>query len=224
MHWLEKWLFPPTCVITGVTCEKKDLDPSFVSKWQIGSEVCPRCAEPSPQGLLCGQCLAKPPRVNRTQAAFRFEDELRDLMYQYKYHQQLHLSRLFAELLAEKVEFQGVQGIIPIPLHPSRLRERGYNQAFELARMLSPMLNIPIISALTRPLATPSQTRLKAKQRHQNLNQAFVADPQLLDNLDQVALLDDVITTGATMQAAAKQLQTARPGLVVEAWAVAKTH
>ena len=224
MQWLEKWLFPPTCVITAVTTQKHDLESAFIAKWQIGSDICPRCAEPSPQGLLCGHCLSQPPRVSRTQVAFAFEDELRDLMYQFKYHQQLHLSRLFAELLAPQLDAQGIQAIIPIPLHRTRLRERGYNQAFELARMLSPMLNIPIISALTRPVATPNQTQLKAKQRRQNLKQAFAADATLLQDLDHVALLDDVITTGATMQAAAKQLETAKPGLVIEAWAVGKTH
>lgn len=223
MHWLEKWLFPPTCVITAVTTEKHDLDPAFIAKWQIGSDICPCCAEPSPQGLLCGHCLSRPPTFSRTQVAFAFEAELRDLMYQFKYHQQLHLSRLFAELLANQLHVQGIQAIIPIPLHPSRLRERGYNQAYELARVLSRILNIPIVSALTRTLATPTQTQLKAKQRHQNLKQAFQADASLLKDLDRVALLDDVITTGATMQAAANQLQSAQPGLVVEAWAVAKT-
>lgn len=223
MHWLEKWLFPPTCVITAVTTEKHDLDPAFIAKWQIGSDVCPCCAEPSPQGLLCGHCLSQPPKFSRTQVAFAFEAELRDLMYQFKYRQQLHLSRLFAELLASQLHTQGVQAIIPIPLHSTRLRERGYNQAYELARVLSTMLNIPIVSALTRSVATPSQTQLKAKQRRQNLKQAFEADASLLKDLDRVALLDDVITTGATMQAGASRLQSVQPGLVIEAWAVAKT-
>ncbi|MBE0493032.1 MAG: ComF family protein [Thiomicrospira sp.] len=223
MHWLEKWLFPPTCVITAVTTKKHDLDPSFIAQWQIGSDVCPCCAEPSPQGLLCGQCLSKPPQFSRTQVAFTYQAEFRDLMAQFKYHQRLDLSRLFAELLAPQLHTQGIQAIIPIPLHSTRLRERGYNQAYELARMLSPMLNIPIVSALTRPLATPSQTQLKAKQRRQNLKQAFEADAVLLKDFDRVALLDDVITTGATMQAAASRLQDAQPGLVVEAWAMAKT-
>lgn len=224
MHWLEKWLFPPTCVITGRTSAQYDLDSAFISKWQIGDDVCPRCAEPSPQARVCGQCLNQPPSVSRTQVAFDFEDELRDLMHQFKYHKQLHLSRLFAELLSAQLDSQGIQAIIPIPLHTARRHQRGYNQAYELARVLSPILNIPIVSALTRPRATPTQTHLKAKQRRQNLKQAFQADSNLLSHLEKVALLDDVITTGATMQAAANTLQSVQPGLVVEAWAIAKTR
>lgn len=224
MHWLEKWLFPPTCVITGAPTEQFDLQQTFIDKWQISTESCPRCAESSPHGQICGLCLNSPPAFNRTQVAFKFDTELRDLIHQFKYAQHLHLSRLLAEQLADSLDSQGVEALIPIPLHTSRLRERGYNQALELARIISKQLNIPILHGLKRQHATPSQTKLNAKQRRQNLKQAFVADARLLNGLKHIALVDDVITTGATMQSATNVLQTHQPGLVVQAWAVAKTQ
>lgn len=224
MHWLERWLFPPTCVITGAATEQFDLQQTFVDKWQISPEICPRCAEPSPHGQICGLCLNSPPAFYRTQVAFKFDAELRDLIHQFKYAQHLHLSRLLAQQLADRLDFQGVEALVPIPLHTSRLRERGYNQALELARIISKQLNIPIVHALTRQTATPSQTKLNANQRRQNLKQAFVADATLLKGLKHIALIDDVITTGATMQSATKVMQKQQPGLVVQAWAVAKTQ
>lgn len=224
MHWIEKWLFPPTCVITGAPAEQFDLQQTFIDKWQISPETCPRCAEPSPHGQICGQCLNSPPAFSRTQVAFKFDAELRDLIHQFKYAQHLHLSRLLAEQLADRVDFQGVEALIPIPLHKSRLRERGYNQALELARIISKQLNIPIVHGLTRQTATPSQTKLNAHKRRQNLKHAFVADALQLSGFEQIALVDDVITTGATMQSATQALQKQQPGLVVQAWAVAKTQ
>lgn len=222
MHWIEKWLFPPTCVISGAKTLEQDLDTAFIQKWQITEPICPVCAETSPQGLVCGVCLRQPPAFYRTQVAFRFDDELRELIHQYKYQRQLHLSRLFAELLAQQLDASGVQGLVPIPLHSQRLRQRGYNQALELARVLSAELNLPILTNLTRPQPTQSQTHLNAKQRKQNLKKAFQAQP-LPEEIRHIALVDDVMTTGATMQAAAESLQGAQPGLVVQAWALAKT-
>ncbi len=224
MHWLERWLFPPTCVITGTATEQFDLQQTFIDKWQISPEICPRCAEASPHGQICGLCLNSPPAFYRTQVAFKFDAELRDLIHQFKYAQHLHLSRLLAEQLADRLDFQGVEALIPIPLHTSRLRERGYNQALELARIISKQLNIPIVHGLTRQVATPSQTKLNAKQRRRNLKHAFAADGSQLGELRHIALIDDVITTGATMQSATKVLQKQQPGLVVQAWAVAKTQ
>lgn len=223
MQRLEHWLFPPTCVLTGEKTQTFDLKPEFLQTWRISVETCPICAEPSPETLICGRCLRHPPAFVRSQVGFEFRDQLRDLIHQYKYQQQLYLSRLLADCWLERLDAHNIEAIIPVPLHISRLRQRGYNQALELARMLSKKLNIPIIHALSRSKATVSQTHLNAKQRTQNLKRAFQADSIKLQNITRIALLDDVITTGATMQQAAKTLIKAQPGLVIEAWALAKT-
>ncbi|WFE69701.1 ComF family protein [Thiomicrospira sp. R3] len=223
MHWLERWIFPPRCVVTDKLTERWDIAAHLVEKWRPQLALCPRCAEISPKGLVCGRCLSTPPAFSRTQVAFLFEQELRDLVHQLKYGRQLHLTRLFAELMAQSFDAAGIEALVPIPLHRSRLRERGYNQALELARMLSKPLDLPVINALSRPKAGLSQTHLNAQQRRQNLKAAFAFEPESLRGFTRVALVDDVITTGSTMQSAGATLTHEQPGLVVEAWALAKT-
>lgn len=223
MHWLERWIFPPRCVVTDRLTDRLDVSPALVEKWRPKVDLCPRCAEPSTQGWVCGRCLRSPPAFSRTQVAFEFEHELRDLIHQLKYQQQLHLTRLFAELMAASFERDGVEALVPIPLHRARLHERGFNQALEIARMLGKQFDLPVVDALSRPKATPSQTHLNAQQRRQNLKSAFAFEPESLRGFTKVALVDDVITTGSTMQSAASTLTHEQPGLVVEAWALAKT-
>ncbi|UQB42400.1 ComF family protein [Thiomicrospira microaerophila] len=223
MHWLERWIFPPRCVVTDRLTDRLDISPALVEKWRPKVDLCPRCAEPSAQGWVCGRCLRSPPAFSRTQVAFEFEHELRELIHQLKYHRQLHLTRLFAELMAESFDRHGVEALVPIPLHRTRLRERGFNQALEIARMLGKQLDLPVVDALSRPKASPSQTNLNAQQRRRNLKSAFVFQPQSLNGIGKLALVDDVITTGSTMQAAASTLANAQAGLVIEAWALAKT-
>jgi ComF family protein len=223
MHSLERWIFPPRCVVTDKLTQTLDIQPGLVEKWRPKVDLCPRCAETSPNGFVCGRCLKSPPAVHCTQVAFEFDHELRDLVHQLKYSKQLHLSRLFAELMALSIQPNKVQALIPIPLHRSRLRERGYNQALEIARMLGKQLHLPIINALTRPDAGISQTQLNAKQRKENLKDAFSCQAERLAGFTHLAIIDDIITTGSTMQAAAETLLNNQPGLVIEAWALAKT-
>ncbi|WP_044411527.1 ComF family protein [Thiomicrospira microaerophila] len=224
MHCLERWIFPPRCVVTDQLTPALDIQPDLVEKWRPKVDLCPRCAETSPNGWVCGRCLKSPPAVHCTQVAFEFDHELRDLVHQLKYGKQLHLTRLFAELMAQVIEVNEVQALIPIPLHRSRLRARGYNQALEIARMLSKLVKRPVIHALSRPKPNPSQTHLNAQQRRQNMQNAFAYQPHSLINIQKAALIDDVITTGSTMQAAATCLQAAQPDIQLEAWALAKTR
>lgn len=224
MHWLERWIFPPRCVVTDQLTPALDIQPGLVEKWRPKKDLCPRCAEISPRGLVCGRCLKSPPIMARTQIAFEFEHELRALVHQLKYGKQLHLTRLFAELMADAIETDGVEALVPIPLHRTRLRERGYNQALEIARMLGKQLDLPVIDALQRPHATESQTHLNAQQRRQNLKSAFTYCADSLTGIHNIALVDDVITTGSTMHAAAHTLNKAHPTLTIHAWALAKTH
>jgi ComF family protein len=228
MHWLEKWLFPPCCVVTSAPTDRLDLDSRFIQQWQRYGDACPCCAALSPQGKICPQCQNTTPRlISHTQVAFAFRSELRKLVHQFKYQEQLHLSRLFATLMQQQLRLEPVDALVPIPLHPRRLTQRGYNQAYEIARVLSKNLQIPIYSGFIRQQATSSQTLLNRSQRQQNLVNAFAIKPNQhaeLLKLQRIALIDDVITTGATLQAAAQQLKKHHPHLEIHAWALAKTR
>ncbi len=143
------------------------------------------------------------------------------LLRRFKFHQDLVAGRLLAALLqARCAGLPRPQALLPIPLHTARLRERGYDQALELAQPLARALDVPVCHGLQRVRATAAQSELDARARRRNLRRAFaVADPAALPA--HVALIDDVMTTGATLHAAAHALR--RAGVTrVDAWVVAR--
>ncbi|WP_028487409.1 ComF family protein [Thiomicrorhabdus chilensis] len=225
MHWLEKWIMPPTCVITGRASEYLDLSQPLVEGWQVPLNVCPCCCEPSSLGLLCGACLTDPPAFDRTQAGFYFDKELVDLVHGLKYQRQLAYGRILADVLAERLQTESVEALLAVPLYAKRRRNRGYNQAELIAQALSKKLQIPLLPAhaVQRIKDTPSQTHLDAQQRRRNLKGAFLVDNGSFEGLNQIALIDDVITTGATMQQLAKSIKTNTQIKTIQAWAVCKT-
>lgn len=225
MHWVEKWLIPPRCVISQQATLEHDLSDEQLAQLFKPVGVCPQCCEPSVGGKICGACLTQPPAFDRTQVAYYFEAPLTQLVYDLKYHQQLANARLLADLLAQQLDVTEVQALIAIPIHPLRRKQRGFNQAWWIAKRLSKVLNIPLIDhAVERVVHTPSQTHLSATERQQNLKKAFKVNSVHLQGLNHVALVDDVMTTGATMQQVAKQIKKHSAITVVEAWAVAKTE
>lgn len=223
MKALERWFLPSRCVLTGQPSEHLDIADTLVAQWPVPRAVCPRCCEPSALGEVCGRCLREPPAFERTQVGFYFEAELVELVHGLKYRNQPANARILAELLAERLEVQGVEALVAVPLYAKRRCARGYNQADLLAKALSKCLRIPLINGITRTVDTPSQTHLNAQQRRRNLQAAFAVDARRFGGLEHVAVLDDVITTGATMQAVAQTLKASTQIKVVEAWAVAKT-
>ena len=224
MKGVEKWLLPPTCVLSKQLAEEIDLSESVLNKMSRPLSVCPQCCEANFGGELCGTCLTKPPAFDRTQVGFYFEEPISKLIYDLKYHQQLAYARLLAEMLVEHLDGTGVQALLPIPTHPLRRRERGYNQADLIAKALGQLLGIPVLSyGITRIKNTPSQTHLTAKQRHQNLTKAFRIETEYFDTLSHLALVDDVITTGATMQKVAEMIRRQTDVEQIQAWAIAKT-
>ena len=224
MHWLEKWLIPTRCVLTGLPTSERDLSGDLVAKWSRPQAVCPQCCELSALGEVCGACLTHPPAFDRTQVGFYFGQELVELIYGLKYQNQLSYTRLLGELLAERVELAGVEAIIAVPLFSKRFRDRGYNQAELIAQSMAKTLDIPYIyAAATRVKETPTQTHLTAEERRKNLKKAFAVDTEKLAGLSHIAIVDDVITTGATMQSLAQQIKAQTDIYQVEAWSVAKT-
>ena len=191
--------------------------------------ACARCAIPLPAAAddagvaaHCGECLRKPPPLRAACAAFIYAAPLDRLLPRFKFHQDLSAGRLLAQLMVQSLaEAERPQALLPIPLHRARLRQRGYDQALELARPLARALRIPLLpDVLVRTRATAQQSRLDAAQRRRNLRNAFVVAARTTLPA-HVALVDDVLTTGATVHAAAQALR--RAGVArVDAWVCAR--
>lgn len=193
--------------------------------------ACQRCALPLPNsGLTCGQCQRRPPAFIRTVAPFLYSFPLDSLIPAFKYHSQLSYGRLLARLLTQAVlhhyqehELNWPDALLPIPLHRARQAQRGYNQAFELARPLARQLKLPLDRTnLRRQRSTTSQQGLNAKTRQQNLQHAFVCQhpDRVIDQ--HLALIDDVVTTGTTANEAARTLLDAGAASIT-IWCVART-
>ncbi|HJW80866.1 MAG TPA: ComF family protein, partial [Acidiferrobacterales bacterium] len=182
----------------------------------------------------CGACQKQPPAFARTVALYRYAPPVDHFIRALKFHQQLGLARLLGEQLAQRLVTETARPdvIMPVPLHSARLRERGYNQALEIARPVARTLNIPLdFRSLLRVRATAPQTGMTVAARRKNLRGAFALrdDPGgVVAAMDfdavrnrRVALVDDVMTTGSTVQAAAQCLLAAGAEKI-DIWVVAR--
>ncbi|WP_320408780.1 phosphoribosyltransferase family protein [Candidatus Methylopumilus turicensis] len=142
-------------------------------------------------------------------------------MQQYKYQQQLFLAETFANLMLQKLKPHNIDLIIPMPLHPNRLQERGFNQSLEIARIIGKRSNIVVNSqAVARIKHSPPQASLPLKERARNMKGAFICHEDLSGL--RIALVDDVMTTGASLNALAKAVK-AKGAAHVECWLIART-
>jgi ComF family protein len=224
---IQTLLLPPRCLFCG-DAGFRDLDicPGCFHDLQNNHQCCYRCGEhfdianPLPQ--LCGRCLKNTPSFDETHAPFRYDSAMRHLITQLKFQRTYKNARLLAGLLAEHVAAvsEPPECIIPVPLHPNRYRERGFNQSLEIARHLGKHLAIPLdFESCIRSRDTAHQSELPAKQRRRNMKQAF----DLVKAIDyrHVVIIDDVMTTGATVDALATALK--HHGVArVDVWACAR--
>lgn len=180
-------------------------------------EQCRICALPLPmRDLTCGQCRRRRPAFKRVEALWHYGFPVDALITRFKHNRQWPLGRLLSELQGNGLEHRFEQGLprpdrlLPVPMARGRLRQRGFNQAAMLARWLSAQLRIPCDEQLLqRPRETPAQQVLGAKARQRNLREAFeLGHGEPLEGL-HLALVDDVMTTGATAQALASLLSQA---------------
>lgn len=183
---------------------------------------CPRCALPTMDGGLCGQCLKSIPSFSRTEAAFLYTGEIQQLIHAAKYGKRWSIFSALSELLLPKLmSLSDLDWIIPLPLHRARLKERGFNQAIEIARPLSKKLGIPLkINKLRRIKDTEHQARLTTIVRAKNVQHAFEADDSVYGK--NVALVDDVLTSGASLNSASLALLGAGAQRV-DCWILART-
>lgn len=184
--------------------------------------ACPVCAAPvATAGHACGACLKQPPAYDRAIAALSYSFPADGLIQALKYRSQLPLSRLFADLLCEAVSAAPRPDVlIALPLHPERARERGFNQATEIAKQVARTLDIPLdTGSLARTRNTASQAALPWEKRHKNVKGAFACADGVAGK--HVALLDDVMTSGATLNEAAQTLKLAGAA-EVSLWVVAR--
>ena len=187
--------------------------------------ACSRCARPMPAGdPLCGTCLRRAPPLDAVVAAFDYGFPVDRLLPRFKFHRDLAAGALLGACLARATEEAGrPDALVPVPLHVARLRQRGYDQALELARVLARHHGLRLrVDLLRRVRATAPQSRLDAKARRRNLRRAFIASASA-GVPAHVALVDDVMTTGATLHAAAHALR--RAGVIrVDAWVCARVR
>jgi ComF family protein len=185
--------------------------------------ACCHCALELPDDafLICGHCCKKKPAIDQAIAACRFEEPLRSLLHDFKYHEGLYLSSFLANLIVNALppSLDKTQCLIPVPMHPKRLRQRGFNQAAELAKQLSRMLSIPYsLYDCIKTLNTLPQASLNAEQRRKNLTHAFDSAPIPYEH---VTLIDDLVTTGSTVNEIARVLK--KNGVTrVDVWCCAR--
>ncbi len=215
-------LLPQDCTVCGQGSGGRLLCPACEADLpHLAGPLCPVCALPAPEGAACGACQASPPHFDASIAAFRYAFPVEHLVQGLKYRHRLPLAGWLAEALMGRVAAAGVDCLIPLPLSAQRMRERGFNQAQEIARPLAHRLGLPLVSdACARVRDGAPQASLPWKERQANIRHAFECRLDLTGKA--IAVVDDVMTTGATLNEFARTLK--RHGAArIENWVVART-
>lgn len=217
-------LWPVHCPVCREPADPgRDLCPACLRDLPWNRCACLRCGLPLPlPAPVCGHCLRHPPPLDETRAVFRYAPPLDRLLPRLKFHADLAAGRICAGWMAEALaDAPRPQALVPLPLHRVRLRGRGFDQTLELARPLARALALPLREdLLIRVRDTAPQSRLDAPARRRNLRGAFLVRGDRPPPA-HVALVDDVMTTGATLHAAAETLR--RAGVArVDAWVCAR--
>ncbi|MBI4302201.1 MAG: ComF family protein [Chloroflexi bacterium] len=203
-------LFPPRCVSCGqegaLICST-----CIASFIPIRPPLCSHCGLPHPEGGRCPVCAEKLGPLDGLRSLFTFEGVMRQAIHSFKYQNLKGLAPTLGQLLFNywKANPLPAQVVVPVPLHQHRLRYRGYNQSALLAQELGQLTSLPVVDkALLRTTNTPPQAQATtAAQRRSNIKEAFLCQKGLEGKA--VLLIDDVCTTGATLEACALALKEA---------------
>ena len=216
-----KLLFGGSCFLCRAEAEEILCAQCDADLPRLAGAHCPRCALASPGGAVCGRCLTQAPSYDATTAALAYDFPADVLVQALKFRGELALAPLLGNLLSECISGRTVDCIVPVPLSVARLRERGYNQALEIARAIAATTGVRLAPELCeRGRDTPAQMDLPLAERAKNVRGAFLC-PRLVAGAN-VAVLDDVMTTGATLDEIAGTLKRAGAQRV-ENWVVART-
>ncbi len=214
------WLLPPACLLCGQQLTVMDRQFELCSSCMASIKPlctahCSCCAHPFPDATsshLCSKCLRQPPFFSKVYVGGSYQGSLKEAIHRLKYRSQLVLAKPLGELLCMSIipslkSFRP-DVIIPVPLHPKRLRQRSFNQALEIARPIAKQTGIPVNhSLLQRQRPTLAQQGLSAADRRKNLRNAFMISGDI--KTASILLVDDVMTTGETAHACAQVLTRA---------------
>ncbi len=219
-------LFPATCLLCLDPGQPPALDLCRECEADLpgNAGACPGCAMPRPgPDPACAHCASRRPAFDAAFVPYRYEFPLAELIHRLKYGGQVAVARILGTVFAHRLCERGapaVDAIVPVPLHAAREARRGYNQAGEIARFAGEIAGLPVLDRVALRLrATEEQAALPASVRRVNVSGAFEALAGCLP--PAVAIVDDVMTTGATADALAQALKRAGCRRV-EAWAVAR--
>lgn len=206
---------PQNCLLCASPCKNNALCAPCRSKLPLLEALrCPVCALPTPQGELCGACLAHPPHFDATLAVFRYQFPVDKLIHALKYRHRLAIASLLGGAIASELP-RIPDLVVPMPLSPQRLRMRGFNQAVAIGRHLG----LPLLTEQIARRDTPPQAELPWRERAANVRHAFECGLDLRGK--HIAIIDDVMTTGATLNELARTLKNCG-ALRVENWVVAR--
>lgn len=200
-------LLPQDCLLCGGASGKVALCPECTASLpQLNGARCPTCAQPTPVAGACGACLAQPPHFDATAAVWGYAFPLDQLIQSLKYAHRLASANFLGRALATLPLTTRPDLILPVPLAAARLRERGFNQSVELARPLARLLGVPLeLEHIRRCRDTTPQAGLPWKERAKNIRHAFECHIDLAGKT--VLVIDDVMTTGATLNELARTLK-----------------
>lgn len=197
------------CILCGAQSDTCLLCSSCEAALPLHSRLtCPQCALKTTDGNKCGKCIVTPPAYDHTIAAFTYQAPIDALIGQLKYGHKLAVAKYFGEILSQLTKGADANCIVPVPSHLSRLQERGYNQANEIARHIAQELKQPLLNqALLKQRSTQPQATLHFTARAESNKNAFSCTENMKGQ--RILLVDDVMTTGHTVQECAKALKNA---------------
>ncbi len=228
-NWLNiahEWLLPRHCLLCLSAASGIDLCAGCESALLRIENPCLGCGAPLASGSRCARCLKSPPPFERVRIPYLYAEPVTALIHALKFRRRLAAASVLGSLLGRYLERPDLcppQWIVPVPLHPKRQCERGFNQSMEIARPLSARLKVPIAPRLAlRTRSTIPQSSLQgADPRRRNMRGAFSVQTGAMAPVQHVAIVDDVVTTGATVFALARALKSA--GVTrIELWCVAR--